>query len=56
MARLRKRARRKVFISDDQFSKDLAQQGELGRTMRMLYLRNEMDTYIRKVNDESIQH
>jgi hypothetical protein len=56
IARIKERARKKVFLVQDEFSRDLASQGEDGKILSMLYLRNPMDTYIRKVNDESIQH
>lgn len=49
----RKKNRR---LRDDEFSKSLKEQGEEGKIMRMLYLRNPMDIYIKKVSDEPVSH
>ena len=46
----------KTCLVDNKFSEDLKDQGDEGKTMRMLYLRDPMITYAKKVNDESIQY
>ena len=51
-----RRRHRNGTMVEDEFSKALAEQGQEGQIMRMLYLRNPMDIYMRKVNDESIRH
>ena len=48
--------KKKNTMKDDEFSKALKKQGPEGRLMAMLYLRNPMITYNKKVNDESIQY
>lgn len=51
----RPRKKRNGLI-DDEFSEELKSQGEDGQYLRMLYLRNPMTIYAKKVNDESIRH
>ena len=41
-------------LRDDKFSLELKKQGEDGKIMAKLYLRNEMEIYRRKVSDEPI--
>ena len=52
------RRRRKDFdiFKDDEFSEAFKHQGNDGKLIRMLYLRNEMETYMRRVRDESIYY
>lgn len=53
----RKKIRRtRDQFTDDYFSRELGAQGEDGKLMRMLYLRNEMDTYKRRLMDEPVSH
>ena len=54
--RNRKRKNKNGNLCEDSFSKELKNQGEDGKIMRMLYLRTPMDTYIKKVNDEPLSH
>ena len=42
-------------LSDDDFSKGLAGQGEDGKFMRLLYLNPWVKTYRNRVDDESLR-
>lgn len=43
-------------IVDDNFSREFEEQGPEGKLFRMLYLRNPMVTYMKKVQDESLRY
>lgn len=45
---------RKTVLSDDEFSKELSNQGEEGKFMRLLYLNSWVKIYRHKVQDEPL--
>ena len=42
-------------LSDDPFSRELSNQGEDGKLMRLLYLNPWIKTYRHRIEDESLQ-
>lgn len=51
---MRRVSRRDDLMQDDEFSLELSEQGDTGRYFRVLYLREPMITYRKRVEDESI--
>ena len=43
-------------LRDDKFSSELKKQGKDGKLLSILYLRNPMQTYMKRVLDESIRY
>ena len=48
------RHRKRRSLSDNDFSRELAKQGDEGKFMRLLFLKNPMVIYMARLNDEPI--
>lgn len=55
-SRRSKRRRRKRCLTDDEFSKELKQQGKDGARLAMLYLSNPIEFYKKRILDEPIHY
>ncbi len=55
--RHRRRIRKKkILLSDDDFSRDLKEQGKDGKLLARLYLIHPMELYKKRILDEPIQY
>ena len=52
----RKKLSRTLRLPEDDFSRELKTQGDDGKLLALLYQRNPMAVYIKRVSDESIRY